>query len=91
MRTKTKSNKFVTLGIGSITDGRYKLGININNYNEDDDIYSNIFKGSYVSVKGSVYKQNDSSHTPLLIVDKASDIQLVKNESKATARFLFAV
>lgn len=91
LRTKTQSNKFITLGIGSITDGRYKLGININNFNEDDEVYNKIFKGHYVSVKGVLFQKNDASQTPLMIVEKDSDIELMEKETKANAKFLFSV
>ncbi|XP_071642074.1 uncharacterized protein [Temnothorax longispinosus] len=77
------SNIFKTIGSGSITDGKYKLEIQITDYKPEDNI--DFEKGQKVEIKGFVKMSNDIFY---LDVQKTSDIKLIGNETLSFAQLL---
>ncbi|XP_072766281.1 uncharacterized protein [Anoplolepis gracilipes] len=71
-RFNTLSSSFKTIGTGSITDGNYKLEIQIAHYEANDGFE----KGENVETKGYVKHSNDIFY---LDVEKICDIKLIRD------------
>ncbi|XP_071642147.1 uncharacterized protein [Temnothorax longispinosus] len=77
------SNSFKTIGSGSVTDGTYKLEIQITDYKPEDNV--DFEKGQEVEIKGFVKMSNDIFY---LDVQRTSDIKLIGNETLSFAQLL---
>jgi hypothetical protein len=78
----TSSNNFKTYGYGSVTDGIYKLEVQIVNYD-----HKNYYKkGQQIQMKGYVKIANDIFY---LEVESMSDIKLSKDNKAYNIRRMF--